>query len=311
MQRRSPERKLWATLYLGASLAAIAQAPSPDPGTLGIAVNQLYSEQQATKQGALMVRRVQVHSSAADAGIEAGDLILATDGNPVFNVTMTDLLQRLEGPVGTTVQLSVVNLDGNLQKLTLVRKPYPPHLNPATDPFGYSIPGNWQMDLRYNFPLPWSPSIAHQGFEDLFFAPGFDEVASPEYHSYLILWWLDGKVSMTAGELQEEMVTYFRGLASQRGRNNHFTPDLSVVAASYAATQSGPSSLGGVSATNFMGKVTLIDRHGNPVSLYSEVISAPCSADHTAVYFAMSKEPRPAALWKTLDRVRDTFQCRR
>ena len=70
--------------------------------------------------------------------------------------------------------------------------------------------------FRYNFPLEWSPSVSHKGFEDLSFAPGFDDVASPEYHSYLILWWLDGKVALTADKLQTEMVTYFRGLAEQR-----------------------------------------------------------------------------------------------
>ena len=70
------------------------------------------------------------------------------------------------------------------------------------------------MDLRYNFPLEWYPSVSHKGFEDLSFAPGFDDVASPEYHSYLILWWLDGKVALTADKLQAEMVTYFRGWLS-------------------------------------------------------------------------------------------------
>jgi len=70
------------------------------------------------------------------------------------------------------------------------------------------------------------------------------------------------------------MVTYFRGLAEQRGRNNHFTPNLSLVTAQYAASLAGPALLGGARATNFTGKVAVIDRHGNVVSLYSDVTSA-------------------------------------
>jgi hypothetical protein len=308
---RTSIRSFLVFLFLGAAFSASGQVTSQEPGTLGLAVNQLYSDQQATKRGALMVRRVEAHSAAAEAGIEAGNLILATDGNPVFNASMSEVIHRLAGPIGSSIELSVVKTDGNLYKMTLTRQPYPAHLNPTTDPFSYVIPGNWQMDLRYNFPLEWSPSVSHKGFEDLSFAPGFDDVASPEYHSYLILWWLDGKVALTADKLQTEMVTYFRGLAEQRGRNNHFTPNLSLVTAQYAASLAEPVSLGGARATNFTGKVAVIDRHGNVVSLYSDVTSAPCSADHTAVYFAMSKEPRPAALWEKLDHVRDTFKCER
>jgi hypothetical protein len=58
------------------------------------------------------------------------------------------------------------------------------------------------MDPRYNFPLPWSPAIDHKGMEDLAFAPGFDDTASPEYNSYLILWWLEDAPALTASQIQ-------------------------------------------------------------------------------------------------------------
>ena len=281
-----------------------------EPGTIGVAVNQLYSEQQATKRGALIIRHVDKDSAAADAGIQAGDLILATDGARVFNTELNDVIKRLDGPAGTSIKLSVVQADGNVKEITLVRKPYPPHLNPETDVFSYSIPGNWQKDPRYDFPLPWSPGIALKGFEDVYFAPGFDDLNSPEYHSYAFFWWLDGKREITAAELQTDMVIYFRGLAEQRGRNNNFSPDLSQIKAHYESSPNGPSAFGGVASTNFRGTVTLYDRHGKVISLYSEVSSSPYVDDHTAVFFAMSKEPRPSALWSQLDAIRDGFRYR-
>ena len=143
------------------------------------------------------------------------------------------------------------------------------------------------------------------------FAPGFDDVNSLEYHSYLILWWLDGKTEISAAQLDADMLTYFRGLAEQRGRNNGFKPDPSQVTARYTASHAGPSELGGAPATTFTGSLTLYDRHGNVISLHSEVASSYCSAEHTAVFFSMSKEPRPAPLWKQLDGVRDGFKCQR
>ena len=100
----------------------------------------------------------------------------------------------------------VVKGNGAPSEIVLKRKPSTPHLSRATDLFHYSIPGNWQMDPRYPFPLPWSPSIAYEGFEDLAFAPGFDNTSSPEYHSYLILWWLKGTPALTSETLEKNMV---------------------------------------------------------------------------------------------------------
>jgi hypothetical protein len=127
------------------------------------------------------------------------------------------------------------------------------------------------MDLRYPFPLPWSPAIEHKGIEDLAFAPGFDDMGSPEYHSYLILWWLEGSKPLTADQLRSDMAAYFRGLAEQRERNNHFVPDLSKVSAEYSNSDNGPQTFGGAPAKNFNGSVTLYDRQGMVLTLNSEV----------------------------------------
>jgi hypothetical protein len=250
-------------------------------------------------------------SSAADAGIRPGDLILAIDGKRVFNTEASEVIKTIAGPAGTSVELSVVQADGRSKKITLVRKPYPPHLNPQTDIFSYAVPGNWQFEPRYNFPLPWSPGLPLKGFEDLYFAPGFDDLDSPEYHSYLFFWWLDGKQQITAAELESDMVIYFRGLAQQRGRNNNFQPDLSQIAARYSTSKDGPPSLGGAPATSFGGMVSLYDRHGSLISLHSEVTRSFSADGHTAVLFLMSKEPRPSAFWSQLDTIRDGFRYRR
>lgn len=305
----SPLSKLAAALLLWAALLATpVVAAASEPGTVGLALNQLYNEQQPTKRGAFIVHRVAPSSAAAEAGIQPGDLILAIADKRVFNAEAREVIRELAGPAGSSVELTVVPADGNLKTITLVRKPYPPHLNPHTDPFRYSVPGNWQADLRYNFPLPWSPGLAFKGFEDLYFAPGFDDLDSPEYHSYLFLWWLEGKQQITAAELESDMVIYFRGLAQQRGRNNNFQPDLAKIAAHYATSTGDPSRLGGAPASNFSGTVTLYDRRGKVISLHSEVTLAFSADRHTAVLFLMSKEPRPSALWSQLDAIRDGFQ---
>jgi|UPI000558F9EC hypothetical protein len=307
-------RLLKKLLFVLVGIASVA-VPRPilgsEPGTVGLVVLQLFSDQQPNKRGVYVVRQVLPASAAANAGIVAGDVIVQTDERPVAGLDTNEMKKRLGGEAGTSIKLSIVRAGGEFQKMTLVRKPFDPHRNPPTDSFSYVIPGDWEMDPRYPFPLPWSPGIAHQGFEDLSFAPGFDDLESPEYHSYLILWWLDGKTEFSAAQLQSEMTTYFQGLAKQRGQNNHFTPDLSRITAEYAGSSMGPTSFGGVQAASFIGLVTLYDRHGSLISLHSEVVASQCSPGHTAVFFEMSKEPRPAALWKQLDAVRDGFSCKR
>ncbi|MEZ2348523.1 PDZ domain-containing protein [Terriglobus sp. RCC_193] len=288
------------------SIAVLAQ----EPGTLGISVLQLYGEGQQNKRGVLILRAVEPGTAAADAGLTAGDIIVSVNGTSAEGHDAGELGRAgLSGVAGDTVRLTVAKVGHPLGEVTLKRRPYAPHLNPATDAFHYSIPGNWQMDLRYPFPLPWAPSIEHKGLEDLAFAPGFDNTNSPEYHSYLIVWWLEGSQKITSEGLEKDMLAYFRGLAEQRGRNNKFTPDPTKVAAKYQASEGQPN-FGGEPAANFAGTVTLYDRHGEVITLQSEVITAFCpKTGNTAVFFSMSKAPRPAALWKQMDAVRDGFQC--
>lgn len=284
-----------------------------EAGTVGLNVAQLYNDHQPNKRGVLVVTWVDQGSSAAEAGIQAGDVIIAVNGSSVIGTDPSEILRKdLGGTAGGNVRVTVVRRNDAPREIVLTRRPYPPHLNSESDPFRYSVPGDWQMDLRYPFPLPWSPVIDHKGIEDLAFAPGFDDTASPEYHSYLILWWLEGSNPLTAARLQSDMIAYFRGLAEQRGRNNHFVPDLSKVAAEYSDSDRGPQTFGGAPAKSFNGSVTIYDRHGQVITLNSEVVASVCSAaDHTAVFFSMSLAPRPAALWSQLDAVRDGFKCSR
>jgi hypothetical protein len=281
-------------------------------GTVGIGAVQLYTDAQPNKRGVLMVRRVAPGSAAGDAGIRLGDIIISVNGSAIEGRDSNQVAQNdFRGPVGGAVRMKIARLDGSQSEIVLTRKPFPPHLNPASDPFKYVVPGSWSMDLRYKFPLPWSPAISHQGLEDLAFAPNFADQSSPEYHSYLILWWLDGAPQITAEQLQTDMVVYFRGLAEQRGRNNHFMPDLSKISAEY--NDAGQEqTFGGAAAKVFRGVVTIYDTHGSVMKLHSEVTTSLCTAtNHAAVFFGMSREPRPAGIWPQLDAARESFQCSR
>ena len=73
--------------------------------------------------GALLVREAPGELSGAQAGLREGDEIVAIDGADVRGADRAEIHRRLQGPIGTRVELTVVR-DGALQKLAVVRAPY-------------------------------------------------------------------------------------------------------------------------------------------------------------------------------------------
>lgn len=295
---------LCATPWLGAA---------DDFGTIGIRFEQLYDGSQPSQRGPLVVLDVVEGLSGAKSGVHKGDIVFAIDGALVMGKDLDEINRKsIRGPVGSTVRLSFVRLDGSQYELTLTRMPYPPYINPASDPFTYSIPGNWRIDPRYSFPLPWASSIAYHGMEDVAFSPDFDYADSPEYHSYLFFWWLDGTTPLTAKQLESDMVVYFQGLAEQRGQRGGFKPDPTKITASYAADPTGSHTLGAAPASSFQGSVIIYDTHGKLITLNSEVVTGACpGSNHTAAFFGMSMQPRQEEIWKHMDAARDSFRCSR
>ena len=293
--------------------SAPRRTAADERGMIGIVFQQLCSEEQPNHRGPLAVLHVLDDSPAAKAGLHCGDSVVAVNGVPVPGRDFADIAGKdLRGPAGGTVRLAVVRFDGSQFEVTLVRAPYPPHENPASDPFAYHVPGGWAADSRYQFPLPWSPELPYHGFEDLFFSPNFDQTDSSEYHAYLFFLWLEGAPPISANQLDSDMLVYFRGLAQERGKNYRFIPDLSKVSAAYREDAAPSRTFGGVPARAFSGTVTIWDTHGKLITLNSEVVAAICpGSNHTAMFFGMSLEPRDGEMWKQLDAIRDTFRCRR
>ncbi len=292
--------------------AVWAQSAAVEPGTVGLAVAQLYSDEQPTKRGVLVVRGVESGSAAADDGIRVGDIILAVNGTRTAGNDVDSIVRhQLRGPSGETVRVLVARGDEKAIEHMLARRAFPPHVNPASDAFSYVVPGSWRTEPRYTFPLPWSPDLSLRGIEDLAFAPDFDDPSSPEYHSYQFFWWIDGTTPITASDLQANLDTYFRGLSSDRGQRRGFHPVLSNVSAIIQNATAKPAPVARLDGQVFEGTAHLYDRNGKVIALHTEITTFVCrGAAHTAVFAGFSQLPRPARVWSEVDAIRDSFACR-
>lgn len=284
-----------------------------EPGTIGAGFSQLYSEDQTNHRGELVVLSVRDGLPAAKAGMLAGDVVTKINGADVAGRVYAELSRKeLRGPVGSTLRLTLVRPStGKTMELELTRVPYPIHENPASDSFHYALPGSWPTE-RYPFPLEFAPTISHKGLEDLAFVPEFGDTLSPQYHSYIFFWWLEGNVPITPDQLRSDLIAYFTGLSKGRAEDAKFAFDSTKITASFKADPGADKSFAASVAQSFFGDVTLYDSYGKVITLHCEVVTSFCKeSNHTALFFGLSGLPRTSDIWNQLDNIRDSFQCHR
>jgi hypothetical protein len=95
-----------------------ASAPGEEPKTelTGIA-----AQLSATPEG-MHIDGVVPGGGGADAGLEAGDMITAVDGQSVENTGFVDAIQLIRGPEDTIVMLTVRRKNGSVQEIPVRRK---------------------------------------------------------------------------------------------------------------------------------------------------------------------------------------------
>ena len=76
----------------------------------------------ALKDGHVVIQTPIEGSPAQEAGLRPGDIILQVDGNAVTDLPLDQVIQRVQGPAGTSVTLTILSPDtGQTRDVTLVR----------------------------------------------------------------------------------------------------------------------------------------------------------------------------------------------
>jgi carboxyl-terminal processing protease len=99
-----------------AALKAIQKPVSEDQSGLGLVIT--------VENGELKVVSPQDGSPAAKAGVQPGDLIFAIDKDPIYEVSLGEAEQKLRGPAGSEVELTLRRGNGAPTKIKVKREPY-------------------------------------------------------------------------------------------------------------------------------------------------------------------------------------------
>lgn len=102
----------------GMMSTAPEQQDARDRGIIGIF--PMLSADAVGAPARLIVRGVAPHSPAYYAGIEGGDQIVAVDGQPVSEKSLSDVAKAIRGEVGTPVKLSL-NRQGQSREISVTR----------------------------------------------------------------------------------------------------------------------------------------------------------------------------------------------
>lgn len=146
----------------------------------------------------------------------------------------------------------------------------------------WALPPGWRAET-IPFPLEFAPTLPYRGVEELRFPKEFFTVGHADYFSYAFVWYLAPPGPASVETLEQELVSYFAGLARAVGGADR--PDI--------AAFEFKAELTGDLATRVRGVVDAFDafKAQAPVRLHIEIWPLRCERDDRLA-FAFAASPR-------------------
>ena len=172
-----------------------------------------------------------------------------------------------------------------------------PELLPPTLP-------DWRLE-RINFPLPFAPELAYDGYEELQFAPGMFNPKSDTYFTYVFAMKISDDVTVDDAFLNKLLTTYYRGLCRAVAKGTDFKIDPTKITAvvkeeHYEAPHS----------RHFHGTLQSYDPFvtGKPLKLHLEILTVEFGAGDHRIYASVSPKPSDNLIWKILRGIEKAFR---
>ena len=174
-------------------------------------------------------------------------------------------------------------------------------------PYQVPTPRGWAKET-IALPPAFAPDMKWKGTEELRFAPGMFKADAPDFFSYALLFWLPDDQKIDPKTMEQELLTYYRGLAKAVLANRKKEADTSTftltIKDAKEKTGKRPS---GEAFTAYVGELKWTEPFatGKPQTLRVEVHTWPSEKHkHHCVFVCASPQPETAEVWKALRDVR-------
>lgn len=164
-------------------------------------------------------------------------------------------------------------------------------------------PANWEFE-RFPLPPSFATSIPFKGVEELRFAPGMFKKDSADYFSYAFVAQLDSTTNISRREINNYLLSYFKGLCSSVAAEKKLTIDTSKITVWEERRKGTDNERIYDAELNIFGVFT----DAAPVTLHAEVnVLTNIAAKKTYLIFIASPQPKSNSIWKELYKIQKGF----
>lgn len=175
--------------------------------------------------------------------------------------------------------------------------------------YSLTVPQGWGVE-RLAIPIDFAPSIPYKGVEDLRFAPGWSNPKANDYWTYAFLWHLEGRPENNPQTIEKNLTAYYTGLIGRNIEKRKIPKDKLVpvkVKIKQVNTDSGD-------LQTYSGTIDMLDYMAQlPITLNCivHVKLCPQEQNNTFMFYEISPRPADNDIWKALQNLWTTFECRK
>jgi hypothetical protein len=178
----------------------------------------------------------------------------------------------------------------------------------ADPPYQVPAPKGWAKET-ITLPPGFAPDMKWKGTEELRFAPNWMKADGDTFFSYTLLLWLPNDQKIDAKTIEQELLTYYKGLAKAVLESKKQKVDVSAFTLSLKeATDKPGKRTTGEPITDFVAELKWTEPFttGKPQTLRLEIQTWPnAQHKHNCIFICASAQPETAAVWKSMREIRE------
>ncbi|MFO0806722.1 MAG: hypothetical protein U0791_26755 [Gemmataceae bacterium] len=180
---------------------------------------------------------------------------------------------------------------------------------PGKPPYQVPEPKGWSTESIALPPKDFAPEMKWKGQEEIRFAPGMFKADAADFFSYAFLFWLPDGQKIDAKTMEQELLTYYRGLSKTVLASKKREVDVSKFTLSIKEMkEKSGKRASGETFTAWLGELKWVEPFATaePQTLRFEIhVWVAGNHKHHCVFVCVSPQPEKAEIWTKLREIRD------